>query len=105
VITDTAFTVLTQHNIPVNADTRRWFQQGRTDRGLARSVDATKQGEAFRRLLGFRSWGNAARCAGWLFEHRARTQPVQARARILTRSPGEAQHFAHIIASRHGECI
>jgi hypothetical protein len=105
VIADTTFTVLTQHNIPVNADTRRWFQQGRTDRRIRPGADPIKQGEAFKRLLGFCSWGNAARVAGWLFEHRTQTQPVQARARILTRSPGEAQHFAHIIASRHGECI
>lgn len=104
-ITDTAFEVLSQHNIPINSDTRRWFAQGRTDRETSRNVDVVKQGEAFKRLLGFRSWGNAARLAGWLFEHKHLTQPIQVAAPLLTRTPREALHFAHIIASRYEEVI
>jgi hypothetical protein len=99
---DAAFETLNHHGIPVNADTRRWFSEGRGERERSRDPNAVRQGEAFRNLLRFRSWGNAARLAGWLFEHKRLTQPVQVAAPIVTRTPREAMHFAHIIASRHG---
>lgn len=102
---DAAFTILNSHNIPVNADTRRWFSEGRGERERSKDPNAVRQNEAFKRLVSFRSWGNAARLAGWLYEHKVKTQPVQVAAHILARDPREALHFAHIIASRHDEVI
>lgn len=102
---DAAFEVLNSHNIPVNSDTRRWFAQGRTDRELSRAPDAVKQGDAFKRLLSFRSWGNAARLAGWLWEHKRLTTPVKAAMPLFTRNAQEAAHFARVIAHRHAEFI
>jgi hypothetical protein len=90
-------------SIPVNGLTTGTWEEGRKERARG-GGNRSRNLEALRNGIRFRSWGLAARAAGWLAEDESLTHPYVA-PKLFPCPEESAIHVARKIAARYEEWI